>query len=171
MKLETIQESIHNAMKCHASLQVETLRGVVAAIKKAAIDKRCEITDELVDEILLKECKIIQEQIDTCPETRSDLLDEYQHRLMIVEQFAPKLITDEAQIASTILNIIAEEKVDLNAAAKNKSILMKTIMPKIKGKVDMKIANQVISRIKIIQDPDTDIKDGANPIICFEGAK
>ena len=106
MKLETIQESIKTAMKTHATLEVETLRSVVAAVKKAAIDKRCEITEELVDEMLLKEVKIIKEQIDTCPSSRPELLDEYQHRLMIVEAFAPELITDEAKIASMIMNII-----------------------------------------------------------------
>ena len=98
MTLETIQESIKIAMKTHATLEVETLRSVVAAIKKAAIDKRCEITEELVDEMLLKEIKIIKEQIDTCPDSRAEMKDEYEHRLMIVEAFAPKLVTDEITI-------------------------------------------------------------------------
>jgi uncharacterized protein YqeY len=164
MTLETIQESIKIAMKTHATLEVETLRSVVAAVKKAAIDRQCEITEALVDEMLLKEVKIIKEQIDTCPDSRAEMKDEYEHRLMIVEAFAPKLITDEAQITTMILNIIAEEEIDLKAAAKNKGLIMKAVMPKIKGKVDMKIANQVISRIKVIQDPDVDIKDGAAPI-------
>ena len=169
MKLETIQESIHNAMKCHATLEVETLRSVVAAVKKAAIDKRCEITDELVDEILLKEVKIIQEQIDTCPESRPELLEEYEHRLAIVNVHAPKLITDEVKIVSMVMELIVKEFGD--AIPDNKGQLMKAVMPHLKGKVDMKVANKVIGQIKIVQNPDTDIKDGANPIIYFEGAK
>ena len=164
MKLETIQESIKIAMKTHATLEVETLRSVVAAVKKAAIDRQCEITEALVDEILLKEIKIIKEQIDTCPDSHVEMKDEYEHRLMIVEAFAPKLITDETEITNMILNIIAKSNLELNEAAKNKGLIMKTVMPQIKGKVDMKIANQVISRIKIIQDPEVDIKDGAVPI-------
>lgn len=164
MTLETIQESIKIAMKTHATLEVETLRSVVAAVKKAAIDKRCEITEELVDEILLKEIKIIKEQIDTCPDSYAEMKDEYEHRLMIVEAFAPKLITDETEITNMVLNIIAKSNLELNEAAKNKGLIMKTVMPQIKGKVDMKIANQVISRIKIIQDPEADIKDGAAPV-------
>ena len=143
MKLETIQESIKTAMKTHATLEVETLRSVVAAVKKAAIDKRCEITEELVDEMLLKEVKIIKEQIDTCPDSRAEKKDEYMHRLMIVESFAPKLVTDEAQITSMIAAALAQE---FGAAIPaNKGLIMKTVMPQLKGKVDMKIANQVIS--------------------------
>ena len=144
MKLETIQESIKIAMKTHATLEVETLRSVVAAVKKAAIDKRCEITEELVDEMLLKEVKIIKEQIDTCPDSRAEMKDEYMHRLMIVENFAPKLVTDEAQITHMIVAALVSAGID-PATVTNKGQIMKVAMPALKGKVDMKIANQVIS--------------------------
>ena len=144
MKLETIQESIKIAMKTHATLEVETLRSVVAAVKKAAIDKRCEITEELVDEMLLKEVKIIKEQIETCPATRPEMREEYEHRLMIVENFAPKLITDEAQITHMVVAALVQAGVDPETVT-NKGQIMKVVMPQLKGKVDMKIANQVIS--------------------------
>ena len=145
MKLETIQESIKIAMKTHATLEVETLRSVVAAVKKAAIDKRCEITEELVDEMLLKEVKIIKEQIETCPATRPEMLEEYEHRLMIVENFAPKLVTDPIEITAMVEATLIKAGVDIETA--NKGQVMKAIMPVLKGKVDMKIANQVIATL------------------------
>ena len=145
MKLETIQESIKIAMKTHATLEVETLRSVVAAVKKAAIDKRCEITEELVDEMLLKEVKIIKEQIETCPETRPEMREEYEHRLMIVENFAPKLVTDPIEITAMIEATLVKAGVNIETA--NKGQVMKAIMPVLKGKVDMKIANQVITTL------------------------
>ena len=145
MTLEIIQESIKTAMKTHATLEVETLRGVVAAVKKAAIDRQCEITEELVDEMLLKEVKIIKEQIDTCPTTRPEMKDEYEHRLMIVEAFAPKLVTDRIEITAMIEAALVKAGVDIETA--NKGQVMKAVMPVLKGKVDMKIANQVIAEI------------------------
>ena len=145
MKLETIQESIKIAMKTHATLEVETLRSVVAAVKKAAIDKRCEITEELVDEMLLKEVKIIKEQIETCPATRPEMLEEYEHRLMIVENFAPKLVTDPIEITAMVEATLVKAGVDIETA--NKGQVMKAVMPVLKGKVDMKIANQVITTL------------------------
>ena len=145
MKLETIQESIKIAMKTHATLEVETLRSVVAAVKKAAIDKRCEITEELVDEMLLKEVKIIKEQIETCPATRPEMLEEYEHRLMIVENFAPKLVTDPIEITAMVEATLVKAGVDIETA--NKGQVMKAIMPVLKGKVDMKIANQIITKL------------------------
>ena len=144
MRLETIQESIKMAMKTHATLEVETLRAVVAAVKKAAIDRRCEITEDLVDEMLLKEVKIIKEQIDTCPDSRTELKDEYEHRLMIIENFAPKLITDESQIIHMIAAALTQAGINPETVS-NKGQIMKIVMPQLKGKVDMKIANQVIA--------------------------
>lgn len=145
MKLETIQESIKIAMKTHATLEVETLRSVVAAVKKAAIDKRCEITEELVDEMLLKEVKIIKEQIETCPATRPEMRDEYEHRLMIVENFAPKLIDDPVEITATIEALLVKAGIDTETA--NRGQIMKTIMPHLKGKADMIIVNKVVNKI------------------------
>ena len=145
MKLETIQESIKIAMKTHATLEVETLRSVVAAVKKAAIDRQCEITEALVDEILLKEVKIIKEQIDTCPATRPEMLEEYEHKLMIVENFAPKLVTDPIEITAMIEATLVKAGVNIETA--NKGQVMKAVMPALKGKVDMKIANQVIATL------------------------
>ena len=145
MKLETIQESIKMAMKTHATLEVETLRSVVAAVKKAAIDRQCEITEKLVDEMLLKEVKIIKEQIETCPETRPEMREEYEHRLMIVENFAPKLVTDPIEITAMVEATLVKAGVDIETA--NKGQVMKAIMPVLKGKVDMKIANQVITTL------------------------
>ena len=145
MTLETIQESIKMAMKTHATLEVETLRSVVAAVKKAAIDRQCEITEELVDEMLLKEVKIIKEQIDTCPATRPEMREEYEHRLMIVENFAPKLVTDPIEITAMVEATLVKAGVDIETA--NKGQVMKAVMPALKGKVDMKTANQVIATL------------------------
>lgn len=145
MKLETIQESIKMAMKTHATLEVETLRSVVAAVKKTAIDRQCEITEKLVDEMLLKEVKIIKEQIETCPATRPEMLEEYEHRLMIVENFAPKLVTDPIEITAMVEATLVKAGVDIETA--NKGQVMKAVMPVLKGKIDMKIANQIIATL------------------------
>ena len=143
MKLEILQKAVDVALKAGDTLKVETLRRVVAAVKKAAIDKRCEITEELVDEALLKEQKIVQEMIDTCPETRTDLLAKYNHKLNIVNAFAPKLVTDETTIKTMIGVALASAGIDPETA--NRGQVMKAVMPALKGKVDMKIANQVIA--------------------------
>ena len=145
MTIEKLNEIIHSALKTGATLQVEVLRSVLAAVKKASIDERCEITEELIDKMLLKEQKIIQEMIDTCPTSRQDLLEEYRAKKDIIDFFAPIILKEPAEVRFMIEQILIEEEIDLKSA--NKGQVMKIVMPKIKGKADMKVANQCITRI------------------------
>ena len=145
MNLETLQESMVTSMKTHATVEVEVLRGVIAAVKKAAIDKKCEITEELVNETLVKEQKIVEEMIAGCPSTRSDLLDEYNRKLSIIKCFAPQIIEDEEEIHFLITAALANAGVEPSTA--NKGLVMKTVMPVLKGKVNMATANKVISNM------------------------
>ena len=145
MTIEKLNEMIHSALKTGETLQVEVLRSVLAAVKKASIDERCEITEELIDKMLLKEQKIIQEMIDTCPTSRQDLLEEYQAKKDIIDFFAPIILKEPAEVRFMVEQILTEADIDLKSA--NKGQVMKIVMPKIKGKVDMKVANQCITEL------------------------
>lgn len=146
MLLKNIQKDIVNSLKEKKPLRVETLRGVVAAVKKAAIDKRIDITDELTIEVLLKEKKIVQEMIDTCPSNRSELLDEYNLKMNIINDYAPKMISDENEIKNLIKDIVNNE---IEFTKSNRGQLMKLIAPTLKGKADMKTVNKVIGDMLI----------------------
>lgn len=145
MTLEILQKQMFEAMKNKDKIRKDTLSSLVSAVKKTAIDKKCKdnITESLVNEVILKEKKTVQEMIDTCPAARNDLLVEYKARLSVIEEFAPELITDEDKICSMINHLLAV----IDIQSDNKGAVMKSIMPKLKGKVDMKIANKVLTGI------------------------
>lgn len=147
MTLEYLQNEMKNAMKTNFILKRDVLRNVIAAIQKAAIDERCEATETLVDRVLLKEAKTIQEQIDTCPETRIDLKNEYNSRLAILNEYAPQLMTNAEEIKAIVLARLAEEDVEPVKALRGQ--IMKILMPHFKGKADMKIVNQVIGEMLV----------------------
>ena len=145
MKIEILQEAVNIALKEGNTLKVDALRSVVATAKKTAIDKRCPVTEDIVDETLLKEVKIIKEQIDTCPDNRPELKEEYEHRLDIINQYAPQLMTDPANIHYVILKILTEAGINYHVV--NKGTIMKAIMPSLKGKADMSIVNRVVTEL------------------------
>ena len=142
MTLEKLNKDLVAAMKENDVAKKEVLRSAIGNIKKAAIDKKMgnNITEQLIDEVLLKEKKTLEEMVDTCPLDRTDLLGEYGYKLGIIKEYAPKLITNENEIEEYINYIIDNYDVDIS----NTGTAMKTIMPHLKGKVDMKIANSVI---------------------------
>lgn len=142
MTLEKLNKDLVAAMKENDVAKKEVLRSAIGNIKKAAIDKKIgdNITEQLIDEVLLKEKKTLEEMVDTCPLDRTDLLSEYGYKLDIIKEYAPKLMVDEDEIKEYINYIIDNYDVDIS----NTSTAMKTIMPHLKGKADMKVANSVI---------------------------
>ena len=145
MTLETLQKEMIVAMKNKDKERKDVLSSLIGAIKKAAIDQKCKenITEKLVDEVILKEKKTVQEMIDTCPAERDALLQSYKNKMSIIEEFALQLITDENQIKRMIYNIISTT--DIHESGQK--AVMGAVMPKLKGKVDMKIANKVLVEI------------------------
>lgn len=143
MTLETLNNDIVEAMKSGDNLTRDVLRSAVSNIKKAAIDRRVDITDALVDEILLKEHKTLQEMIDTCPVDRTDVLKQYQSKMQILKHYVPILITDEREINHLIYELCKGKDFP------NIGAVMKFVMPQLKGKVDMKLANKVIKEMSV----------------------
>ena len=143
MTLEKLQSEMVQAMKNKDKARKSVLSGMIDAIKKASMTNkgRVEITEQLVDEILLKYKKMVQEQMDTCPTDRTETLEEYKAQMAVVAEFAPTLITDEAEIHNLILDIVNNE---YEFTKVNRGKIMKIIAPSLKGKADMSIVNQVI---------------------------
>lgn len=143
MQFEQLQKDMITAMKARDKVRKDAISTLVSAAKKAAIDEGCRdnIPEELVNRVILKELKSVKEQIDTCPESRTDLLEEYRTRYDIFTEYAPKMMSAE-EVEAFITGKFAEV-----LATKNKGLIMKNIMPELKGKADGSVINQVVARL------------------------
>ena len=143
MELKTLQADMIKAMKEKDKVTKDAVSGLIAAIKKVAIDEgvRDNITEELVDRVILKELKLVKEQIDGCPEDRVELKNEYQTNYDIISRYAPKQLSEEE------IKAIIKEKFSDVIASGNKGLIMKTIMGELKGKADGKLINQVVAEL------------------------
>lgn len=143
MKFEDLQKEMIAAMKAHQAERKEAISLLVAAVKKVAIDEghRDDISEELTDRVILKELKSTKEQVDTCPASRSDLLEQYKYKLSVIEEFAPKLLS-EAEVEAILTEKFAEV-----LATKNKGQIMKAVMSELKGKADGKVISAVVAKL------------------------
>ena len=143
MQFETLQKSMIAAMKEHNKERKDAISSVIQAIKKVAIDEghRDDISEELVDRVILKELKSVKEQIDSCPDERAELKAEYQYRYDVINEYAPKLMSaDEVEA-------LLKEKFAEVIATKNKGQIMKAVMAELKGKADGKVINEVVGKL------------------------
>ena len=138
MTLEKLQQEMNNALREHNQNKRLVLSGLIAQIKKAAIDTNCRdnINEDFVDKEIIKAGKVIQEMIDTCPNNRNDLMEKYIAQKDIIQSYDPILITDKDEIK----NIIESHP----EIPRTKPNLMKFFSQNYKNNVDMKIVNIVV---------------------------
>ena len=148
MTLIKLQHEKVLAMKNKDVIRKNALNAMIDACQKASITPkgRIEITEDLVNEVLIKYQKTIQEMIDTCPPDREDLLTAYKAEMEVVKEFAPQLMTDKAEIELTIKDIVNGE---IELVKANRGKIMKMISPILKGKADMRIVNEVVGEMLV----------------------
>ena len=143
MELATLQSAMVAAMKAKDKPRKDAISALVSAVKKAGIDAGCreDIPTSMVDQVILKELKSVKEQIDTCPDSRADLKDEYQFRYNVMQEFAPQ------QMSAEEVKAVLQEKFAEVLATKNKGMIRKAVMAELKGKADGKVINQVVAEL------------------------
>lgn len=147
-KYETLKADMTKALKDGDKERRLTLADIVATIDKTSTSgkTRLEITDALVDEVLIKYKKTIQEMVDGCPADRPKLKAEYENKLAITLEYAPKVVDNPFEVETLILNFACENNLVLTKS--NKGAIMKAIMPFLKQhNCDMKVANGVLNKV------------------------
>ena len=147
MTLENLQAARTAAMKASDMATKNVLSNMIDACQKATITSkgRVEITEQLIDEVLIKYQKTIQEMIDTCPADRTELMEKYTAEMAVVKEYAPQLITDIQTIKNRMSALITDA--GLVPDKKSKGAIMKLASAEFKGKADMKIVSQVIAEM------------------------
>lgn len=142
-KIEEVRSAMVAAMKAGDKQTKESLSMLLAALKNKAIDKRADLTEEEEIQVVMKEIKQTKETLEMTPADRTDIIEECKKRLSVLEQYAPKLM-DEAEIKDIITATLSELGIE-TPTAKDKGKIMKVLMPKVKGKADGKLVNEIIT--------------------------
>ena len=133
--IDVIRKEMMTAMKNKDKERKESLSMLLSALKNAQIDKREDLTEAEENTIIAKEIKQTKETMDTCPA-------ECKARLAVLEEFAPEQMSEE-QIEAEINAVLAELGIDA-PTMKDKGKVMKNLMPRVKGKADGKLVNQLV---------------------------
>jgi uncharacterized protein YqeY len=140
MKFEILQNALTQAMKEKNRVKKTVIADMVTCAKNMAIEKGCKdnITEEIVTAAILKSKKVCQEQIDTCPVNRPDLMEGFQLCMTYINELAPKMMSED-EVRKAVKDILTGVEVSNRGAA------MKLVIPALKGKADGKIINKIVS--------------------------
>jgi uncharacterized protein YqeY len=140
MTFDQLQSAMMQAMKEKNRVKKEVIADMVTCAKNMAIEKGCKdnITEEIVTAAILKSKKVCQEQIDTCPVNRPDLMEGFQLCMTYINELAPKMMSED-EVREAVKDILTGVEISNRGAA------MKLVMPALKGKADGKIINKIVS--------------------------
>lgn len=143
MTLEKLQTDMIAALKAGDKDRKAVISGLVDAVKKAGIDKKCRdnIPEDIVDAVILKEQKTAKEMLETCPLSRTDLMTEYLRNYKIVCEYAPQMMSTEE-----VKNYVNDVIKNIQPIKSNKGKIMKACGA-LKGKADMKQVAQIVDEV------------------------
>ena len=138
---EKIKSDIVAFMKEKDTLKVQTLRGIKGDVDLEHINKKVDITDELVIDMLSRGIKTRKESILEFEKgNRDDLIEKTNQEIEFLQGYLPKQLTTEE-----LNNIIDEVFNKVNpTSGKDMGLIMKELTPLVKGKCDMKEVSSII---------------------------
>ena len=142
-KIEFIRGEMMAAMKARDKKRKDVLSMLLTALKNKAIDKREDLTTEEEDQIILKQIKQTKETLEMTPADRTDIIEECEYTIKVLEEYAPKMMSED-EITAVIKEVLSELAIETRTA-KDKGKIMKERMPRVKGKADGKVVNQVLA--------------------------
>ena len=142
--MDQLMADIKEAMITKNSEALLALRTLHAAIKDQTVNAGVEVTDEVVCAVVTKAIKQRNDAIEQfTTASRQDLVDTEQKQIDLYRKYQPKQL-DRAEIEVFVRECIAESGA---TTKKEMGKVMALLMPKVKGRSDGKLVNQVVQSL------------------------
>ena len=136
-----ILEDLKTAMKNQDKERLSVIRMVKGSIQMAELNKKHELSDEEVIDVITKEIKSRKDSISEFEKGgREDLIEKTQSEIDILKEYLPKQLT-ETEINQIIDKVFDEVK---PASSKDMGKIMKVLTPQVKGKADMGLISKIV---------------------------
>lgn len=142
---DKIKNDIINALKEKNTLKLQTLRGVKGEVDLEHINKKVEINDDLLINVISHQIKTRRESIVEFEKgNREDLIKKTMEEIELLQTYLPKQL-DESEINSILDEVF--QKVN-PTSPKDMGLIMKEVTPLLKGKADMgKVSSLIKERL------------------------
>jgi len=131
---QRLTEDMKTAMRAHDKPRLGVIRLMLAAVKQVEVDTRTELDDVAVLVVLDKMTKQRRESIRQYGDAgRTDLVDQEQFDLGIIQHYLPQPMSDE-ELAALLRDAIAATGAE---SARDMGKVMAWVKPKAQGRTDM----------------------------------
>ncbi len=140
---DQLASDLKEAMKNKEQLLKNVITMIRADIKQVEVDKRTELVDEDVIDIIAKQVKQRRDALEEFGKGgREDLVEQAQQEINALMKYLPEQMSEEE-----IVKLVSDTILEVNASSmKDMGKVMAAIVPKTKGKADGKLVNEIVKR-------------------------
>lgn len=143
--VETVQHDLVTALKAKDGATVSALRGLKAALQKAAIEEHGSLSDERAFAVLKKEIKQREDSIATYSQAgRADLAESEQAERDVLQKYQPAQLSED-EVRTIITEVVAA------ADKKEFGPLMGQVMTRVQGQADGKLVQTLLKEVLATQ--------------------
>ena len=144
--LDSINQDLKSAMINKDVTMRDTIRMLLADIKRYEVDERAEADDAVISNLINKNVKQRRDSIKQFQEGgREDLVVREQEELEVILKYLPEQLSDD-EIKDLVQKAITELSVE---SMKDMGKLMGYLKPKVEGKADMSIVSKLVKDLLI----------------------
>ncbi len=141
---EQLLADLKEAMKQKDTILKDTVQMVRAGILQIEKDKKIELDDDGVIEVVAKELKKCNDVLPDYEKSgRQDLIDELNKKVEILKSYLPAQLTVD-EVKTIVTDAIAETGA---STMKDMGKVMALVQPKVKGRADGKAVSDIVKQI------------------------
>lgn len=141
---QQLTDDLKQAIKSGDTVKRSIIRLVMASISNAEIAKRGDIEDSDILGIIAKEVRQHEESIDSFKKgNRQDLVEKEEAEMAILKGYMPQQMSRE-EVVEAARQVIGEVGAQ---GPSDKGKVMQQIMPRLKGKADGRVINEVVTEL------------------------
>jgi uncharacterized protein YqeY len=138
---DRLHRELQAALKAGRKVEASTLRLLLTAVKNREVEKRGQLAEAEILQVIVKECNQRREAIQQFRQGgREDLADKEEAELQILEKFLPPAISPEE------LSIKVRDAIAATGAKSLKDMgkVMSHLMAQLAGRADGKVVSQLV---------------------------
>ncbi|WP_455538613.1 GatB/YqeY domain-containing protein [Terrisporobacter sp.] len=140
---QKLQEDLKSSMKNKDTNKKSVITLIRASIKQYEVDNRVELGDEEIIDLIAKQLKQTRDSLEEFKKAnREDLVEKANAEIEVLKEYLPQQLSEE-ELNEIVISTISEVGA---TSMKDMKKIMTSIMPKVKGRADGKLINELVKK-------------------------
>ena len=140
---QKLQEDLKSSMKNKDTIKKSVITLIRSSIKQYEVDNRVELGDDEIVDLIAKQLKQTRDSREEFINAgRDDLVSKAEAEIEVLKEYLPQQLSEE-ELNEIVISTISEVGA---TSMKDMKKIMTSIMPKVKGRADGKLINELVKK-------------------------